>query len=370
MRIRLSRAFKASSLVVAGSMLLIADSAVAQRFADRADELLAAYHKAGILNGSVLVAQGDSVLYERGFGEAEKSWHIPNTPNTKFRIGSTTKQFTAALVHQLAEQGLVDLDAPISKYLPSYPAAQGRRVTVRQLLTQTSGIPNYTSLPVWNQLRRSSFAPDSFLRVFSGLALEFEPGSKFSYSNSNYFVLGVLIEHVTGQAYATALRTRLLEPLGLRDTGYDTRTAVVEQMASGYRRVDGEYAPERYVDVSLPYAAGMMYSTVRDLYRWKRALHRGAPFRDARTLARMLTPPGGAQYGYAHGLGVLRRGFGSDTVVVIGHGGHIEGFNADDKYIPEHDWTIIVLDNTNGDVGRVGNDLLRLLLGQSVTAPR
>ena len=367
---RRSRALRSACLLLAGLATLDAHTATAQSFATRADALLTSYHAAGLLNGSVLVAKGDSILYERGFGEADMAWHVPNTPGTKFRIASATKQFTAALVHQLAEQGLIDLDAPISTYLPDYPAEQGRRVTPRHLLTQTAGIPNYTSLPVWRDLKRDSFAPDSFLKVFAGLPLEFEPGSKFNYSNSNYFVLGVLVEHVTGQPYATAIRTRLLAPLGLTDTGYDTRSTVVERMASGYVRAGSAYAPERYVDVSLPYAAGMLYSTVRDLHRWKRALHRGAPFRNAATLAKMLTPPNGAQYGYAHGIAVNRSGFGADTVLSIGHGGHIEGFNSDDRYLPEQEWTVIVLDNTNGDVGRVGSDLVRLLLGQKVAAPK
>ena len=367
---RLSRSFLFAWLLLAGTAAFNVDAALAQSFAQRADALLSGYHAAGLLNGAVLVAKGDSVLYERGFGDADKAWRVPNTPETKFRIASATKQFTAALVHQLAEEGLVDLDATISTYLPTYPPAQGRRVTLRHLLEQTAGIPNYTSLPTWREMKRDAFAPDSFLKVFSRLVLEFEPGSKFKYSNSNYFVLGAIIERVTGQPYATAIRTRLLAPLGLSDTGYDTRTEVVERMASGYVRAGNVYKPEAYIDVSLPFAAGMLYSTVRDLHRWKRALHRGAPFRDAKTLSRMLTPSGGGQYGYAHGIAVNRSGFGADTVVVVGHGGHMEGFNSDDRYLPEREWTVIVLDNTNGDVGRVGSDLVRLLLGQSVASPK
>ncbi|MFK7844947.1 MAG: serine hydrolase domain-containing protein [Rhodothermales bacterium] len=322
-----------------------------------------------IFNGAVLIAEGDSVLYERGFGEADMAFNVPNTPDTKFRIASTTKQFTAALIHLLAEEGRLDLEAPITNYLTQYPSSQGDRVTALHLLTHTSGIPNYTSLSTWDDIMRDPYAPDSFLSVFAGLDLEFEPGSQFNYSNSNYFVLGVLIEHLTGQSYADALRERLLDPLGLYDSGYDTGTQIVEQKAKGYVRNGEEYAPERYIDVSLPYAAGMMYSTVRDLHRWKRALHQGKPFQNAETLDQMLMPFGDNQYGYAHGLGVNRRGFGADTLLSIGHGGHIEGFNSDDRYFPEREWTLIVLDNTNGNVGRIGNDLVRLLLGQQVSAP-
>lgn len=334
-----SRSFKVLRLLLAGAVLSITISATAQDYATRADALLDTYHEVGLFNGAVLVAEGDSVIYERAFGEADMSWHVPNTPETKFRIASITKQFTAALVHQLAEDGLVDLDAPITTYLPDYPAAQGDRVTVRHLLNQTSGIPNYTSLPVYEEIMRDPFAPDSFLTFFSEIDLQFEPGSQFNYSNSNYFVLGVIIEHVTGKPYAVAIRERLLDPLGLHDTGYDTRARVVEGMAKGFVRVGGGYALAPYIDVSLPYAAGMLYSTVHDLHRWKRALHRGAPFRDPETFDRMLTPSGDGPYGYAHGLAVNRRPFGPDTLLSVGHGGHIEGFNSEDRYLPEREWT-------------------------------
>ena len=366
---QLFRSLIASAVLLVGCSSIVSPG-IAQSFADQADQLLTTYHDVGLLNGSVLVADGDSVLYEKGFGKADFAWDVPNTPTTKFRIASATKQFTAALMHQLAEQGLVELDAPITTYLPDYPVPQGDRVTAHHLLTHTSGIPNYTSLPGWDDMMRDPFVPDSFLTVFFDLDLRFEPGSQFQYSNSNYFVLGVIIEHVTNQPYAVALKERLLDPLGLHDTGYDTRKRVVEQKARGYVRVGGGYAPEGYIDVSLPYAAGMLYSTVQDLHRWKRALHSGAPFEQPETLKRMLTPHGAAQYGYAHGLGVNRRAFGPDTLLSIGHGGHIEGFNSDDRYFPDRNWTVIVLDNTNGNVGDVGNDLVRLLLDQTVEPPR
>ncbi|GAB5519404.1 MAG: serine hydrolase domain-containing protein [Rhodothermales bacterium] len=343
---------------------------VAQDFARQADMLLQAYHKAGLLNGTVLVAEGDRILYSGGFGEANMSWGVPNAPDTKFRIASTTKQFTSALIHRLAEEGRVNLNAPISTYLPSYPLPQGDRIFVRHLLNQTSGIPNYTSLRSWEDIKRDAYTPDAFLDVFSDLDLDFVPGSRFGYSNSNYFVLGVIIERVTGQSYAAALREWLLDPLGLDNTGYVPRTHVVDKMAAGYVKDEqGAYVPEAYVDVSLPYAAGMLYSTVEDLHTWMRALHGGRVFQDPATLGRMLTPSGDGPYGYAHGLGFNRRAFGPDTLLTVGHGGHIEGFNSDDRYFPEREWSLVVLDNTNGDVGRVGSDLVRLLLGQEAEGP-
>ena len=202
------------------------------------------------------------MLFKRGFGSASIAWRVPNAPDTKFRIGSVTKQFTAALVLQLSEEKRIDLSAPITKYFPTYPVPQGERVNIHHLLTQTSGIPKYTSLP------------DAFLSV----------------GNSGCFLLGVVIEPVMGRPYEAVLRECLLVPLGLNDAGYDTYSGVVEKLATGYTRAGTGYEHASYVDTSVPYAAGMMYSTVEDLSKWTRASHRGEPFGNAQTLTQRTTP--------------------------------------------------------------------------------
>lgn len=338
-------------------------------FPAQADQLLEAYHAAGQFSGAVLVAEGDTVIYQRGIGLADRSWDIANSPDTHFRIASATKQFTAALVLRLYEEGKIDLDEPIITYLPDYPRPQGEIVTVRHLLLQTSGIPNYTSLPDWRDRMRDPHDPDDFLNVFAGLDLAFPPGAQFQYSNSNYFVLGVIIEKVTGLTYAEAMRTLLLEPLGLTSTGYHHRNLIVPNMAQGYEPADGVYQPEDYTDPTLPYAAGMLYSTVGDLLRWKRALHGGRVFARQETLTLMLTPSGGGEFGYAMGIARNQQQLGDASLVVVGHGGRIEGFRSDDKYFPEREWTVIVLSNHRDDVAKVADDLTRLRLGQSVELP-
>ena len=348
--------------------LFLSSPAHAQTKAEQLDALLTKYHEVGQLNGAVLVAEGDDVLFERGFGEANMEWDIPNTPDTRFRVGSVTKQFTAALILQLAEEGQIDLQAPVTAYVPGYPAATGDRITVHHLLTHTGGIPNYTSFPGFMQdAARDPYAPDSFLAVFSGMDLEFEPGSAWSYSNSGYFLLGVIIEEVAGKAYDAVLRERIVEPLGLADTGYDHFGEIIERRAAGYVQTGLGYEHAPYLDTTIPYAAGMIYSTVRDLLTWNRALHGGEVFQRPETLAQMTTP---YKDGYGYGVGIGEATVGDTTISTIRHSGGINGFSAQLWYMPVEEATIAVLDNTSGNSGGVVEAIARVLYDQPAPDPK
>ena len=213
---------------------------------------------------------------------------------------------------------------------------------------------------------RDPVAPDSFLAVFSGGDLDFEPGSAFRYSNSGYYVLGVLIEHVTGQPYAEALHDRLFEPLGLADTQYDDGAAIIEHAASGYSRAGSEYQHAAYFDPSIPYAAGMISSTARDLLRWTRALHAAEPFEQQETLDRMRAP---VMNDYAYGIGAAELPVGETTVRAFGHDGDVPGFSAFVVYFPDYERTVIVLDNTQGGTRSVALDVARVTFGQPVQSP-
>jgi CubicO group peptidase (beta-lactamase class C family) len=306
-------------------------NALAQDRVEQIDALLDKYHEYGLFNGAILVADGGKVLYKKGFGEANKEWGIENRTDTKFRIGSVTKQFTAAIILQLVEEGLIDLDASVTNYLPDYPEPQGEQMTINNLLTHTSGIPNYTSLPSFFDFTRDPYEPDSFITVFSGLDLEFEPGSKFNYSNSGYFLLGVIIEHVTGKPFDEVLDERLLDPFDLNDTGYQHHGQIIEHMAAGYNYAAGQYENAPYLDTTIPYSAGMMYSTVEDLFRWNYLLHNGAIFKDTKTLKRMTTP---FLNNYGYGIGVFYVPVGEDSIMTIGHSGGIFGFSSILNYMP------------------------------------
>jgi CubicO group peptidase (beta-lactamase class C family) len=205
---------------------------------------------------------------------ANIEWAIANAPDTKFRLGSLTKQFTAMLIMQLVEGGKLKLEGKITGYLTDYPKATGDKITINHLLTHTSGIPNYTGLPAFQEtLSRNPYKPTDFIKQFSDLLLEFEPGSRFAYSNSGYFLLGVLIEKVTGKTYENVLQESIFKPLQMNNTGYDVFTTILPKRAMGYEKRGLNYVNAPYLDMSIPYAAGSLYSTVEDLALWDQALY-------------------------------------------------------------------------------------------------
>ena len=162
-------------------------------------------------------------------------WKIQNSADTKHRLGSITKQFTAMLIMQLMEEGKLKLDVPMTKYLPEYPKENGDKITIHHLLTHTSGLPNYTSFPsFFGDTSRDPYTPQEFVSYFADSTLNFEPGEKFAYSNSGYFLLGYIIETVTGNTYEDELRTRIFNPLAMDDSGYDNHPDILEKRASGY----------------------------------------------------------------------------------------------------------------------------------------
>ena len=192
------------------------------------------YHAYDQFNGSILVADKGDVIYSKGLGLANMEWDIPNASDTKHRLGSITKQFTAALILQFVEQGKLDLNAPIAKYLKNYPKAQGDKITIHHLLTHSAGIPNYTSLETFQDIYRNPYTPKEFLTVFQDSVLEFNPGEKFAYSNSGYFLLGVILEEVSGKSYETLLHENILSPLNMTATGYDHHDRILKNRATGY----------------------------------------------------------------------------------------------------------------------------------------
>lgn len=373
---RRSRFFLLSALALISGACATQDagnatSEPAGSHAAKIDEVVTAFHNAGQFNGSVLVAEAGEVIYENGVGWANIEWEVPNTPDTKHRIGSVTKHFTSAIILQLVEEGEIELDAPIATYLPGYPTEQSSMVTVHHLLNHTSGIPSYTGLPDFIQEQgRDPFTPDELIEVVWDMPLEFEPGTDWAYNNSGYFILGRIIENVTGDEYDDVLRERILEPFGLDDSGYDHNSEIQPHEASGYRHTMRGFEHASYLDSSLPYAAGMMYSTVRDLYRWDRALADGAkPFQSMETKELWYTP---GLEDYAYGWSVRDEQIGDDgpTVRVIEHGGGINGFNTAYLRYPDQQNMIAVIDNTEGNSGAIAAQLERVLYDQPTEAPK
>src|SRR5688572_12291329 len=193
---------------------LTATSALAQQSVQKIDGLLKQYNEYGQLNGSVLVAENGKIIYKKGYGMANMEWAIPNQPDTKFRIASITKQFTAALILQLVEEGKIKLDGKITDYLTDYRKDTGDKVTIHQLLNHTSGIPDYKNVT------SNPYSAVDFVKKHVSGDLEFEPGSKYKYNNGGYSILGAIIEKVTGKSYETVLQERILKPLGMTNSGY------------------------------------------------------------------------------------------------------------------------------------------------------
>jgi CubicO group peptidase (beta-lactamase class C family) len=197
----------------------------------RMDQVVQSYVTAKQFMGSVLVARGDDVLFSKSYGSANLEWNIANTSATKFRIGSMTKQFTAASILLLEERGKLKVDDPVKKYMPDAPAAWDK-ITLFNVLTHSAGLPNFTSFPEYAKLQAFPITPEKIVATFKDKPLDFEPGAKFSYSNSGYVLLGYLIEKITGESYEKFLQDNIFTPLGMKDSGYDSNSAVIERRAS------------------------------------------------------------------------------------------------------------------------------------------
>jgi CubicO group peptidase (beta-lactamase class C family) len=352
------------------ALLLLSHIAVAQDHAAKIQEVLSLAHKYRQFNGSALIAENGKVVYKGAFGMANMEWNIPNTPDTRFRLGSITKQFTATATLQLVEQGKIKLDGKITDYLPDYRKDTGDKVTIHHLLTHTSGIPSYTGQPgFFENVSRNPYKVDEFVKKYASGNLEFEPGSKFSYNNSGYFLLGAIIERVTGKPYEQVLKENIFDPLGMKNTGYDHHATIIPKRASGYSKTSDGYTNAPYLDMSIPYAAGSLYSTVEDLYLWDQALYTDKVL-SAQSKALMYKP---FLENYAYGWAVTNASFkqNGQPVQVITHDGGINGFTTTIIRFPTEKNLIVMLDNTgSGYLNRLSDSIARILYNQPYESPK
>jgi CubicO group peptidase (beta-lactamase class C family) len=255
------------------------------------------------------------------------------------------------LIMQLVEQGKLKLDVPISSYLPDYPKKNGDIITLHHLMSHTSGIPNYTSFPSFMKtISINSYTPAQLVDLFADSTLQFKPGERFDYSNSGYILLGYIIEKVTGKSYEQVLQENILTPLKMVNTGYDHAAPLLKNRARGYEKNGRIYMNANFIDMSVPYAAGSLYSTVEDLFLWDQALY-GNQLLKKENIEVLFTkhiPSGGGHYGYGWGIGEIVLGNTAERVSTIGHGGGINGFNTQLSRIPSDKSFIVLLDNTGG----------------------
>jgi len=332
------------------------------------DALVQQYYDLGQFNGAVLVAEGGKVIYSKGIGYADMENKIPNKPDTKFRLASVTKQFTATLIMQLVEKGKIKLDGKLSEYLPYYRKDIGDKITIHQILSHTSGIANYTDDSKFMQEEvKNKVTPKDFVLKFCSGELVFEPGTSWAYSNSGYFILGAVIEEVTGKSYETVLKENILIPAGMTNSGYENSDITYENKAKGYTNVLGEFKPARFLEMTVPYSAGSMYSTVEDMFKWDQALY-GSKILTDESKEKMFTP---VQNNYGYGWGIMEQHFGDMKKKVITHSGGIFGFNSLITRLVEDKNFVMVLNNfENGNISNLTKGIVNILYGLEAAPPK
>lgn len=326
---------------------------------------LEAHHEHAAFSGAVLVADQGEIIYQAAYGLANHDWEIDNQIDTRFRLASLTKQFTAMVVMLLVEDELLELDATIGRYLPDYAGEARDRVTIHQLLNHTSGIPNYTSRPGFmRQDARQFRTVADFVATYCSDPLAFEPGTRFEYSNSGYYLLGAIIERVTGEEYADVLRARVLEPLGMHETRVDDAMAVIPNRAAGYVHLLGEARLANWVEMGSAYSAGGMLSTVGDMWTWAQAMQ-DKRLLDGDLEDRMMTP----------GLGNYAYGWHVDGARSPNpehwHTGSISGYATVISRFPAREQCIVILSNSaSAQVNFMALGLAGILRGESPEPPQ
>lgn len=295
---------------------------------------------------AVAVVQNGEVIHAKGYGLANLEWNIPITPDTVFRLASVSKQFTAAAILLLAEQGKLSVDDPLTKFLPKYPMS-GHTVTVHQLLNHTSGIFSYTNDPDFGTKMRRDLTPQQMADEFSREPFQFRPGTRYAYNNSGYVLLGMIIEQVSGMPYADYVEKNIFAPLGMTQSYYLNNEPIIPRRASGYHPTpDGGYVNAPFLSMLQPYAAGSLGSTVNDMVLWDKAL-RGNTLLSAESWQQMITPAvleDGTAVRYGYGWGVTE--YAGHRVAQ--HSGGIPGFNTWIARFYDDDLTIIALANLVG----------------------
>ena len=356
-----------ATTVFVGAVLLLSifskiTSYAAPNIASKADKYINAYVKQQRFSGSVLIAKNGKFLLSKGYGMANYEHDIPNTPKTKFRLGSITKQFTAMAIMQLQEKGLLNVNDPITKYIPGYPET-GEKITIHNLLTHTSGIPNFTMFPDYRETVMLHSPIEKTIARFKDKPLEFTPGEKFNYSNSGYILLGYIVEKVSGKPYETYLKENIFQPLGMSNTGYDDHSPIIKNRASGYSIGTEELINAPYIDMSIPHAAGALYSTVEDLYLWDRALYI-EKLVSKTSLNKMFTP---FKENYGYGWGITE----AFKRKLISHGGGIEGFVTNiDRFVNDDVCIIVLSNNETSPVGQISKDLAAIIFGEKYELPK
>ena len=361
------RSFRLASLAILASL----SSATAQRstitrdvFRARADSLVYTYlAETRAPSAAFAVIRGSDTLYFGAHGLADmEHWRAP-TATTIYEIGSITKQFTSAAIMKLVEQGRVKLDDDLSKYVPQFPL-QGKKVTIHQLLNHTSGIHSYTSSPGWSKTWNDELSPDAIVKFVAADTFDFAPGTAYRYNNTGYVLLGMVIEKASGQKYAKYLDAQFFKPLGLRQTSYCPSKTADPAFALGYSKGPNGTVRAQFLDLSHPFSAGALCSTVGDFAKWQRALDAGKVVSPASyaLMSSADTLNSGRKINY--GFGLVPGDFKGHKTV--SHTGGIPGFATAATYVPDDSLSIVVFTNYDAESPQMlVQNLLRVAYGEA-----
>jgi CubicO group peptidase (beta-lactamase class C family) len=337
------RNIRVALMAIVISLPAIAQAQNTKTISAEFDKMLSAQFKPGETGCAALVAIKGQVVYKKAFGLANLELNVPMQPDMVFRVGSITKQFTAVAILQLMEQGKLSLQDDITKFIPDYPT-QAYKITIENLLTHTSGIKSFTNVPEFQKYIKEDMSPAEVIDKFRNLPMDFAPGTKWSYNNSGFFLLGYIIEKASGKSYQDYIQENLFKPAEMTSSLYGNDRRIIKNRASGYQSDGDNVVNLDYISMLLPYSAGSIMSTVEDLYKWNRALISNKLLKketlDKAFTEYKLSNGEGTGYGYGWFLKQLQ---GSPT---IEHGGAINGYLCNAIYLPKEDVFVAVFSNS------------------------
>lgn len=344
-------------------LFLIQSTFFGQSLEKQIDEILLKNFKPDLPGCAAIVVKDGSTLYHKAFGMANMELNVSLKPEHIFRIGSITKQFTACAILKLMEEGKLSLDDEITKFVKDFPV-HGNKITIKHLLTHTSGIKSYTGMKEWDkEVRKKDFTPGELIEFFKNQPMDFKPDEEYRYNNSGYFLLGYIIEQVSGKTYAQYIEENFFKPLGMNSSYYDSHNKLINNRAAGYQKNGGTYENADYLSTTQPYAAGSLLSTVEDLAKWYQAVVNYKVIKKE-SLEKALSPyllknGKNTRYGFGWAIENIQ---GSDA---FGHGGGINGYLTASVYLKNENIFVAVFSNCDAHPpGDAAYRIAALVLGK------
>ncbi len=332
----------------------------------RIDEFILKSHQNKELNGVIFIAENRRKIYSKAIGLANIEWNVPHKIDSKFKIASVSKQFTCMLILQLVNEGKIKLDTKVIDYLPDYPVKQGSRISIRNLMSHSSGIPNYTNFKNWySELWIKEYSTKEFINLFKNLELEFEPGNRFNYSNSGYRLLTAIIEKICKKPFNQVINERIFKPLNMKDSGCIDINTIVPKLAYPYEYWKSKFTRSDYFNPTTAVGVGSIYSTAADLWKWHKALM------DNKLISKKLTNEMlkkqvniTDEIGYGFGLSIGKVKIKEKKYDFIEHTGAYPGFNTLYVWFPQEKRLILIFNNTGHTKLRfIRNELIKILDG-------